>query len=85
MLANTAELTALEFADETGARHLVALNRKGGAVNLPGVLSTDAYVAYARKEGEKVTAAALLNGKALTAWGTDAAKLAPKAEAVTAP
>jgi hypothetical protein len=85
VLANTADVTALEFTDETGDRHLLALNRKGGTLTIPGVLVTNGYLAYARKKGNDVVAAALYNGDKLTAWGKDAAKLAPKAKTETVP
>lgn len=76
VIADTPDVTAIEFTDDTGDRHLLALNHKGGMLTIPNVLTTNGAVAYARLHGNVVVAAGLLNGTKLTAWGKEAAKLA---------
>ncbi|HEY3417856.1 MAG TPA: hypothetical protein VGM23_13310, partial [Armatimonadota bacterium] len=81
--------TALEFVDaNTGAAHLVVLNRTGGVVSFftpRGEVKTDAQVAYLQWSAGKLTAVALHGGKTLTLAGKNLAPQAKPAEANIVP
>jgi hypothetical protein len=77
-LRHDPQCTVLEFTGEDGDTHLIALNRTGAPIKIANVLATDAQVAYARKRGQTITAAALQGGKQLIAYGKDVTAMTGK-------
>ncbi|MHB9026614.1 MAG: hypothetical protein ACYC7E_20980 [Armatimonadota bacterium] len=73
--------TAVEFVDaNTGAAHLVVLNRSGAPLNVftpRGEVKTDAQLAYLQWAAGKLTGVAMNGGKTLTLAGKE---LAPQAK-----
>jgi hypothetical protein len=78
-ILNEPTRTVLEFTDESGAQHLVALNTSGKPLKVGG-LSTDATVAYLKSQGGKLLSVALHGGKSFIVNGKEIAKQAKPAQ-----
>ena len=83
-LLNEPKRTVMEFADPTGATHVIVFNRSGQQLKAGGV-TTDGSAAYVCKRGGKIAAAGLLEGKTLRCGWRSVSRLAPVPQANVVP